>query len=268
MRLVETAGFVASSFRTLPRFRLVRATGVAEALDALASAPDVAILAGGTDLPARFNEGFAPSTVVDISRIEPLKRIEHRDGALVIGAGVTHADGAIHPLIREHLPSFGRAWSGIANVRIRMSATLGGNLMARRTRYEGAILLTALGARVRLTMPSAEQESEVPIETCAFPDGALLTAIVIPLRKGLHLDYERSLRPVMTQAVAVDASGDGRVVTATEFIRPRLQSLRGGTLAATSAPSAVFGDPVASDDYLRRMQGVFLARQLERMRAA
>ena len=265
---METAGFIASSFGTLPRFRLVRATTVAEALDALASADDVAILAGGTDLPARFNEGFAPSTVVDISRIEPLQRIELRDGALVIGAGVTHAFGATHPLIREHLPSFGRAWSGIANVRIRMSATLGGNLMARRTRYEGAILLTALGARARLSTPSVRDGVELPIELCSFPDGVLLTAIVIPLRKGLRLDYERSLRPVMTQAVALDASGEGRVVTATEFIRPRVQNLRGGTLAATSASPAVFGDPVTSDDYLRRMQGVFLARQLERMRAA
>lgn len=265
MKLVDTAGLVACSFRTLPRFRLVRATAVVEALGALGSVGEAAVLAGGTDLPARFNEGFAPATVVDISRIRQLQAIAHDSSALVIGAGVTHAAGASHPLICEYLPSFGQAWSRIANVRIRMSATIGGNLMARRTRYEAAILLAAVGAKVRFAVPG--HEVEAPLETCFEPPaGALLTAIVIPLRQGLRLDYERSLRPVMTQAVAVDAAGDGLVVTATEFIRPRIEVLQGGVLMPSSEGAAVFGDPVTSDSYLARIGRVFLTRQLDRLR--
>lgn len=268
---LETGGFVASSFRTLAPFRLVRATRLIDAVEAVSIAMQAdeaaAVLAGGTDLPARFNEGFAPTLVVDISGIDDLRRIEHRDGALVIGAAVTHAAGSTHPLIREHLPSFGQAWSRIANVRIRMSATLGGNLMARRTRYEAAILLAALGANVRFA--TANGVIEATAEDCFdAPAGALLTAILIPLRKGLRLDYERSMRPIMTQAVAIDAAGNGRLVTATEFVRPRVQLMEGAAVVPSSTPETAFGDPVTSDGYLRRMRTVFLARQIARMRSA
>ena len=233
---------------------------------ALSAEPSAAVLAGGTDLPARFNEGFAPALVVDISRIDDLRRIGLSDGAIEIGAAVTHAAGSSDPLVRQHLPAFARAWARIANVRVRMSATLGGNLMAHRTRYEGAILLAALGARLRLA--TAAGETLIAAEECfEAPAGCLLKSIVIPLRKGLQLDYERSMRPVLTQAVALDAAGFGRVVTATEFVRPRVQDLIGGAPAGGVLSELPFGDPVASDGYIERMRAVFLARQLERMRA-
>lgn len=264
MKTIEAAGLVASSFRTLPRFKVVRASSVAEASEALASSPTAVVLAGGTDLPARFNEGFAPTVVVDISRVAELKQVEARDSALHIGAGVTHAAGSTHPLVREKLPSFAAAWARIANVRIRMSATIGGNLMARRTRYEGAILLSALGARLQLLNSGRAIELDVT-DTFDTPAGAFLTGIVIPLRPGLRLDYERSMRPVMTQAVALDSHGDGRVVTATEFVKPRVLALSASKVTHGGSAPETFGDPVASDAYIARMRNVFLQRQLARM---
>ena len=267
MKLVDTAGLVSSSFRTLPRFRVVRAASLADAVGALAAADRPAVLAGGTDLPARFNEGFSPDVLVDVSRIDALWTIEISDGALAIGAAVTHAEGARHPLIVERLPSFGRAWSRIANVRVRMSATLGGNLMARRTRYEGAILLSALAARLRFETQHGQTDVAVEqIWSQAIPPRGLLTTILIPLRAGLVLDYERSLRPIMTQAVALDAIGAGRVVTATEHVVPRVQEVSGGAVAPS--PAQIFGDPVTGDAYLQRVSAVFLQRQLQRTRAA
>lgn len=264
MRFVSDSGCIATSFRTLPRFRAVRAATIAQAASALGEADRPAVLAGGTDLPARFNEGFQPTDLIDISRIAELRGIAVDGGSLVIGAAVTHAAGASHPEIERCIPGFASAWSRIANVRIRLSATLGGNLMARRTRYEGAILLTALDARLRFAGPTGG--AEVPVEALwsgEAPPG-LLTHIVIPLRPGLRLDYDRSLRPIMTQALAVDMQGNGRIVTATEHVVPRMVAVI-GCAPGTAFGTARYADPVTSDDYINRVSRVLCLRQLERV---
>ena len=264
LKLVAAAGFIATSFRTLPRFNLVRTTTITEAINALDVARKAAVLAGGTDLPARFNEGFAPSDLIDITQIDALRQIKTAGDAIEIGALVTHAAGSTHPLIISRLPSFASAWRRIANVRIRLSATIGGNLMARRTRYEGAILLSALGARLRFERKTGTHEIAVEdIWLADVDDGSLLTTIVIPLRKGLRVDYARDLRPVITQAVAIENHAPGRVVTATEFIVPRIRALKDSKPAGALEAN----DPVTSTDYIRKVSETLLARQLERMRA-
>lgn len=267
MKFVPAAGFIPTSFRTLPRFNVVRAATADEAISVLDGSERPAVLAGGTDLPARFNEGFSPSDLIDVSRVEALRQIKRAGNAIEIGATVTHAAGCSHPVIREHLPSFAHAWARIANVRIRLSATIGGNLMARRTRYEGAILLSALGARMRLQ--SAAGETELAVEdmwTASLPHGALLTAIVIPLRKGLRLDYARDLRPIMTQAVVLEDNAPGRVVTATEYIVPRVRPLDAKNKAVGILDDLT--DPVTGAAYIRKVSDTLLGRQIERMRAA
>ena len=269
MNLIETAGYIPSSFRTVPRFRLVRAGSVQEAVEALAAAERPAVLAGGTDLPARFNEGFAPTVLVDVAGTADLHRIRIENGTLAIGAAVTHADGAVHPLVRQHLPGFAAAWARIANVRIRMSATLGGNIMARRTRYEGALLLSAMAAKLQFATPGGK--IEIPVEdiwTAALPSSALLTTLLIPLRPGLKLDYDRSLRPIMTQAVALDATGQGRMVTATEHAVPRIQNLQAAAQEGGPMPAHQFKDPVTGDAYLNRVSRVIYERQRVLMGAA
>jgi carbon-monoxide dehydrogenase medium subunit len=267
VKFIPAAGFIATSFRTLPRFKAVRAATIAEALSALNDAENPAVLAGGTDLPARFNEGFAPSDLIDISGIDALRQVRMAENTIEIGATVAHADGCVHPLIAQHLPSLAGPWSRIANVRIRFSATLGGNLMARRTRYEGAILLTALGARMRLRWAAGEME--IPVEdiwTADLPRAVLLTTVVIPLRRGLRLDYARELRPIMTQAVALEDDAPGRVVTATEYVIPRLRRLESADPISMEGEIG-FDDPVTSAAYLARVSRTLLERQLKRMSA-
>lgn len=264
MKRVDGAGLIATSFRSLPAFGVTVASSIPHAIEALAQHENAAVLSGGADLVAQFNEGFAPAHLVDISRIEALKKITLRDDCLMIGAGVTHQQGSSDPLVKTAIPGFASAWRKIANVRIRMSATIGGNLMARRTRYEGAILLSALAARLQFEYIGGSLEIAAgDIWDAALPAGALLTAIRIPLRVGLRLDYERSMRPVMTQALALDEKGHGRLVTSTEFTRPRILEI---SAAGSYQPYAI-GDPVASDDYLNHIAGVFMRRQFARLAA-
>ena len=258
------SGYVATSFRTLPRFRAHRVSTVAEAVNAIAMAERPAILAGGTDLPASFNEGFQPTDVIDISRVAELQQIARDGDRLSIGAAVTHAVGASDALISQSIPGFAQAWARIANVRIRLSATIGGNLMARRTRYEGAILLSALDATLCFATAAGRVDCPVAaIWTDSLPSG-LLTHICVPTRPGLRLDYDRTLRPILTQALALDAGGNGHIVTATEHVAPRV-----AVVAARQPQSpfstARFGDPVTSDVYINRVAGVLASRQFERL---
>jgi carbon-monoxide dehydrogenase medium subunit len=264
MQVVAGGGVVATSYRTLPRFKAVRAASIAEAVVALREADRPAVLAGGTDLPARFNEGFQPTHLIDISRIPDLRRISVENDCLVIGASVTHAQGSANPEVQRCIPGFASAWARIANVRIRISATLGGNVMARRTRYEGAIFLTCLDARLRVATTTGVTEQPIEAIWSGEAPRGLLTHIVIPLLPGLRLDYERSLRPIMTQALCIDAQGNGRVVTATEHVVPRVSTVVNG-IPDSAFAHASYGDPVTGDAYINRVARVLADRQLARL---
>ncbi|HYA66773.1 MAG TPA: FAD binding domain-containing protein, partial [Burkholderiaceae bacterium] len=74
----------------MPVFQLLRPTCVAEAVAARASAQSARFLAGGTDLLANMRRGLVASdTLIDLTAIAELRRIETDGGGLRIGAGVT-----------------------------------------------------------------------------------------------------------------------------------------------------------------------------------
>jgi carbon-monoxide dehydrogenase medium subunit len=261
--------------------RLWRPASVQAALDCLAQADDPALLAGGTDLVAKYNEGLTPRALIDLSRIDALRQVRVQDGVLHIGALVTHHAGSADAQVRTLVPGFARAWSRIANPRIRFRATLGGNLMARHTRYEGALLLQALQAQLHFASATGSERVSVDaIWQGGLPERAVLTAIEVDTNQLLAFDYERSLRPLMTQALAVWRQADGLRLTlalATENLAPvnlslDLPGLNPQQLAPRAAaiardllaplPSS-FADSQVTADYARRVGAALLARQLE-----
>jgi len=111
----------------LPAFTLQRPGTVSEAASLLAAGARV--LAGGTDLLPNLRRGLEqPKQLVDLSRLAGLDAIELRDGALVIGAGVTLARLADDPTIAQHLRALSEAARLVAGPGHRSAATLGGNL--------------------------------------------------------------------------------------------------------------------------------------------
>jgi CO/xanthine dehydrogenase FAD-binding subunit len=250
--------------------------------------PSSAFFAGGTDLVAQFNEGWEVRCLIDLSRIRTLRGIRDRGSFLEIGALTTHWEGSRDPRVVKALPGFARAWSRVANVRVRMAATLGGNLMARRARYEMLILLSALGATLRMRTPDGlvDRAAESLVnDPPARP--VLLERVLIPTAGNPRFDYERSLRPITTQALLIrqDASGrlEGRLTLATEHVLPvaiELAGLGGCTFeslatrahaiaeASAEALPLSFGDPVTGSAYLRQVAQVQLARQIKRLSLA
>jgi xanthine dehydrogenase YagS FAD-binding subunit len=113
-------------------FEYRRADDAAGAVAAVASRPDAAFLAGGTNLVDHMKLGVAsPDLLVDVTRL-PFDRIESLPGGGVrIGAAVRNSDLAADPLIRGRWPALAQALLAGASGQLRNLATTGGNLLQR-----------------------------------------------------------------------------------------------------------------------------------------
>lgn len=182
-----------------------RAATVSEALHALADAPGSAcILAGGTDLMLDLQQGRrAPvQTLVDISGVAELNRLEIRDGELFIGAAVPISRIVRSEFVREHAQALVEACDLIGGPQVRNMATLGGNVAHALPAADGTIALSAIGAQVEIASISGMRR--VPILDCfagpgkstLLPGQELLTGFYLPLRgAGQASAFKRVMRP-------------------------------------------------------------------------
>ncbi|MEW2723763.1 FAD binding domain-containing protein [Streptomyces albidoflavus] len=263
--LLLSHGLVAPSQRTIPPFSLSRPATLAEAVTA-GSRPGAVYAQGCSDLFAQFREGLRCDTLVSLEHLPELRAVTREGDALRIGAGVAHHDGARDRTVRATLPGLAEGWGRIANERIRRRATLGGNLMARRTRYEMSVMADALDARLDLLTPEGPRTLTAPaLWERAEPPGALLTSVTVPDAAGTWFGYDRSMRPLMTAAVAVRGELV-RLAVGSEYGRPYAVSTVLGADPAEAAarlPEEI-GDVAGGAPYRRHLAGVLLGRLLGR----
>src|ERR1700749_3774867 len=114
------------------RFDYVRPTNVADAVVA-ASKPGAAYLAAGTNLLDLMKGGVSrPDSLVDVTRLPGLDRIEQLpDGSVRIGAMVRNADLAHDSAFAKSYPAVAEALLSGASAQLRNAATVGGNLLQR-----------------------------------------------------------------------------------------------------------------------------------------
>ena len=275
---VARAGLIAASYRDIPPFPVIAPASVDEAVAAMADAEAPVPYAGGTDLCGAVREGKPIGTLIWLKRLGELRGVRVEGDTLSIGALTTHAEGAAAGATAA-IPGLAGAWSKLGKMRIRLSGTAGGNLMARHTRYEMSILLTALGGTAHFaSAEGAAALTPAEIWDRAEPPRSVLTRLSIPLATDLRLDYDRSLRPLTTQALALwrDGAGRprGRAVIATEYLQPVALDLdlsgndpKGIAAAACDALPDEFADPASGNEWLRRAGAAVLARQLARQEA-
>lgn len=111
--------------------------GDAESALATMARPDVAFLAGGTNLVDLMKLGVAaPDVLVDLGAL-PYHDIDVAPGGgLHVGALVSNSDLAAHPAVREGYPAVAQAVLSGASGQLRNRATVAGNLLQRtRCRY-------------------------------------------------------------------------------------------------------------------------------------
>jgi carbon-monoxide dehydrogenase medium subunit len=208
----------------LAPFAIHRATSVEEATALIEEhGDDAALYAGGTELLLLMKLGFAAfEHLVDVKPIVGLGRIEPSGGGLRIGGSVTHRAIERSPLVRDGWPELAEMERRVANVRVRATGTLGGNLAFADPHSDPATFLLAAGATVELARGERRRALPIasfvrgPFET-ALERGEILEAVEVPaLGPGeamAHVRFAVHERPAATVSAWVRAV-DGRVAEA------------------------------------------------------
>ncbi len=114
-----------------------------------AAHPEARIVAGSTDVGlwvTKFMRSIGP--VIFIGHLQDLKRIEQRDGAVQIGAGVTYSEAL--PIITGAFPQLKELWNRFAGEQVRNMGTIGGNIANGSPIGDTPPPFIALGARLIL----------------------------------------------------------------------------------------------------------------------
>jgi xanthine dehydrogenase YagS FAD-binding subunit len=113
-------------------FSYARAQTPDEAVAAIATLPDAAFLAGGTNIVDLVKLDIArPATLIDIGGL-PLAAIDvASDGSIRIGALAKMSDTADHAAVRSGAPAVSMALNLSASAQLRNMASIGGNILQR-----------------------------------------------------------------------------------------------------------------------------------------
>jgi carbon-monoxide dehydrogenase medium subunit len=283
--------------RVLPPFEIHEPRSVGEAAAARRDLGESAALyAGGTELVLVMKEGLgAWAHLIDVKGIAALHALgvsTNGSGESVrIGAAVTHRDLEHSPLVRERLPLLSETEAQVANVRVRGTGTLGGNLAFAEPHSDPATALLACDASVTLAGTAGSRRLPLSAfitgsyETALEPD-EILVDVEIPLPSsataGAYVKYGLHERPTLGVAVLLVLARDGRVASARVAVGcvgpvpVRLgtleRELAGAPLAALAsgfAPARAAGaaldaveDLHGSAAYKQHLVGVFVSRAL------
>lgn len=247
------------------------------------------LYAGGTELLlAMKHDLLRYEHLVDVKTITGLNKIESRDRAIFIGSTATHRAIERSTLVRQNLPVLAEMETKVANVRVRASGTLGGNLCFAEPHSDPATLLTALCAKAHVQGKSGNKTVAIdkliigPYET-SLANEELLAAVEIPAltksQRAAYIKFQLKERPTLGLALVVDVDGDtikkATAVVGSVSAVPTQSDIANQLLAGTRAQVekqldgaaealAQAADPVddleGSADYKRHLIRVFLRR--------
>jgi len=262
-----------------------------EALELLAD-PEAKALAGGMSLiPLMKLRLAAPARLVDLRRIAGLREIREDDGALRIGALVTHSEIESSPLVRSRCPLLAETASHIGDLQVRNAGTIGGSIAHNDPAADYPAALFALEAQVKVAGKGTERT--VPLEellvdamVTALEPGELITEVILPVEAAsAGTSYQKMRQPASGFAIvgvaARVARSNGKIgsvrvgVTGlgpSGFRARRVEELLEGTAGSDGEireAAAVVAEGVeanadlhASADYRRHLAQVFTVRAI------
>ena len=256
---------------------------------------DARVIAGGTALVTMMRQRLVlPELLVSLRDVAGLDRIEARNGAIHVGALVTHREVEISAPIKERLGVLAETFRRVGTVRIRHMATVGGALAHADPNQDTPVTLMALDASVEIRRAGGQRTLPLNAffrdyyETVLEP-GELVTGVSVPpLPAGSGAAFikflPRSADDYATVAVAatvtLEAGGErcrearialGSVgptpfrARAAEALLPGAK-LDDGLLRATGEAAKSEAHPLTdhrgSADYKREMTAVMVGRAL------
>lgn len=277
-----------------PALRTAR--DLADAIAALSDAPTWKPVCGGTDLLVQMHFGrLKVDGVVDIWGLLS-REIEQRGDGIHLGAGVTCAQLARSPLIRDHLPALWEAARTMGSPQIRNRATLGGNIgnaspaadmvpalmvdeaevvirnasgdvrmpLHRVFEGPGRTVLEPGDLVVEIVVPAPPEPSYARFDKLGFRQAQVIAAVNMSIRatgEGGGLDAVRvawgSVAPTPVRSPAVEGILMGAALTDRTIA---------GAVDAISSDIAPIDDHRASAAYRLAVAQSFLGRALEECR--
>lgn len=281
---------------TIRSFDLLQPRSLQEAVELLQKHGDESRpIAGGTTLVILMKQrALHYKYLVDLQTIPGLSQIAHESDGVRIGALVTHRMVETSPVIRQAFPALAEAFSHIGNVRVRQTASVGGNLAHADYRLDPPPALLVLNAELNVFGPQGSRV--IPLqnffqgmyETALMP-GEILVGVKVPFTpadsRAVYLRYSalsandwpclgvagflskvngrcKELRIALGGMAATPVSLDGL-----EFAndRPLDQPVIDKVLEFVERQIAPFSDLRGSEWYKRRMARLFVKKTIERL---
>lgn len=283
---------------TIRSFDLLQPRSLAEASELLVKHGDEARpIAGGTTLIILMKQrAVYYRCLVDLQSIPGLDQISVESDGIRIGALVTHRAVECSPAIRDSVPFVADAFGTIGNVRVRQTASVGGNLAHADYRLDPPPALLVLGAAVTAFGPSGSRT--IPLKDffrgmyeTALEPGEILVDVKVPFMpersQAVYLKYSAlSANDWPCLGVAALLSKDnGRCgalrlalcgVAATSLIIEGLEFAQGQSLTdglmeeilrTVNEQISPFSDLRGSEWYKRQMVRVFVTRAIKQLAA-
>jgi carbon-monoxide dehydrogenase medium subunit len=149
---------------TIRSFDLLQPRSLSEAVAMLGEhGEECRPIGGGTTLVILMKQrALHYRYLVDLQTIQGLADIKTEHDGLRIGALATHRMLETSPAVRRAFPALAQAFAQIGNVRVRQTASVGGNLAHADYRLDPPPVLLALGAEVNIVGPAGART--VPIK--------------------------------------------------------------------------------------------------------
>ncbi len=256
---------------------------------------DAGLYAGGTELLlAMKHSALNYRHLIDLKVVPGLNSIELRDGFLEIGATSTHRSIERSAVVQQHQPALAEMESQVANVRVRATGTLGGNLCFAEPHSDPATLLLVLGGTVRAESTAGVREiSAGELIAGAYASnlqpGEILTKIKIPTAKTSHrvgyMKFQIQERPTLGLGLWLETPDNGYTFTsarvavgcvcpfptrgaeAEKFLtgpREQVEKHLPDAADALADTADLVDDHEGSAEYKRHLIHVFLRRVFER----
>jgi carbon-monoxide dehydrogenase medium subunit len=276
----------------LRKFAIHQPKNVAEASEMLAQFGEKGRLyAGGTELLlAMKHDLLRYEHLVDVKTVPGLDKIEAKNGSLFIGSAVTHRAIEQSTVVQKQLPVVAEMETKVANVRVRATGTLGGNLCFAEPHSDPATLLLALEAKAQVQGKNGTRKVNIDklitgaYETSLAND-ELLTSVEIPVlsksQRAAYVKFQTHERPTLGLALVIDLDDAGQNIKKARAVIGSVSAMPSRSdktdaalvghrsqaekqLDAAAAALADAADPIddlqGSAEYKRHLIGVFLKR--------
>lgn len=148
---------------------------------------DAKILAGGQSLVPMMNFRLArPQYLIDINKLSELDFIREEDGCICIGALTRESAIENSKLIKAKIPLLSEAIKYIGFLPIRNKGTLGGSIAHADPSAELCLMVTALGARIKIESSKDSRWADaedffLTYLTTVLQQNEMITEIRIPI---------------------------------------------------------------------------------------